>query len=92
MYKWSKKSKCLNLDTDFFFDKYEEDPVLAKGIDKLCSMCQVQRDCLATAISKQEWGVWGGVYLEGGKISKEFNKHKNNNDWFEIWSSVTMEK
>jgi hypothetical protein len=92
MYKWSKHAKCLNIDTDFFFDKYEEETKIAQGIDKLCTSCPVQRDCLATGISKQEWGVWGGVYLESGKISKEFNKHKDNQDWFDIWSSVTMEK
>lgn len=92
MYKWSVQGKCVNLDTNLFFDKYEEDDVVARGIDKLCALCPVQRECLATGISKQEWGVWGGVYLENGKISKEFNRHKQNSDWFEVWSSATMEK
>lgn len=92
MYKWAKDAACLDLDTNLFFDKYEEDDVVAKGIDVLCQKCPVQRDCLATGVSKQEWGVWGGVYLENGKISKEFNKHKKNQDWFDVWSSATMDK
>lgn len=92
MYKWAKDAMCLDLDTDMFFDKYEEDEVVAKGVDKLCQSCPVQRECLAAGVSNHEWGVWGGVYLENGKISKEFNKHKKNKDWFDVWSSATMDK
>jgi hypothetical protein len=46
---------------------------------------------LAYAVSNQEWGVWAGVYFEGGKISKEFNQHKTKEDWFNVWSGITME-
>jgi hypothetical protein len=46
---------------------------------------------LAAAVSRQEWGVWGGVYFEKGKISKEFNNHKKEEEWFDIWKSLTME-
>lgn len=92
MYKWSKNASCLDFDTDLFFDKYEEDETVASTIDILCQKCPVQRECLAAGVSNHEWGVWGGVYLENGKISKEFNKHKNNQDWFDIWSSATMDK
>lgn len=89
--KWTEKAKCLNMDTNIYFDKYEEDFDLRKAVDELCKSCPVQRECLASAVSRQEWGVWGGVYFEKGKISKEFNNHKKKIDWFEIWSSVTME-
>lgn len=92
MYKWSKNASCLDFDTDLFFDKYEEDETIASTIDILCQKCPVQRECLAAGVSNHEWGVWGGVYLENGKISKEFNKHKDNQDWFDIWSSATMDK
>jgi hypothetical protein len=54
--------------------------------------CPVQAKCLATAVSNKEWGVWGGVYFEDGKISRQFNKHKTNEEWFDVWSSATMEK
>lgn len=89
---WTERAKCLGIDTNFFFDKYEEDPDLRPAIDSLCSQCPVQRECLATAVSRSEWGVWGGVYFEKGKISKEFNSHKGKNDWFTIWSSAVMER
>ena len=88
---WTKNSLCLNLDTNFFFDKYEENVDIRSGVDSLCKKCPAQRECLANAVSRQEWGVWGGVYFEKGKISKEFNSHKNKEDWFDIWSSLTME-
>ena len=41
--------------------------------------------------SNKEWGVWGGIYLKDGKIDKEFNAHKDKEDWFNVWESLTME-
>jgi hypothetical protein len=90
--KWQEKAKCLNLDTNIFFDKYEEDVGLRFAVDKLCSECPVRKECVAYAVSRQEWGVWGGIYFEKGKISKEFNDHKKNDDWFEVWSALTMDR
>jgi hypothetical protein len=91
MYKFDDKASCLNMDTNLFFDKYEEDKDVAGMVDSLCIQCPAQRQCLAYAVSNQEWGVWGGVYFEGGKISKEFNSHKTKEDWFNVWSGITME-
>jgi len=64
MYKFSEDRSCLNMDTNLFFEKYEEDIIVAQGVDTLCAQCPVQRQCLAYAVSNQEWGVWGGVYFE----------------------------
>jgi hypothetical protein len=55
-------------------------------------MCPVKKTCFANGISGKEWGVWGGVYLEGGEISREFNKHKTKQDWSNIWQALTMEQ
>lgn len=92
MYKFSDDAKCLNMDTNLFFDTYEEDKDVAKKVDLLCIRCPAQRQCLAYGVSNLEWGVWGGVYLEGGKISREFNSHKDQKSWFDVWSGATMEK
>lgn len=92
MYKFEDNRSCLNVDTNMFFEKYEEDLPTAEAIDLLCAGCPMQRKCFAYGISNQEWGVWGGVYLEMGKISREFNKHKDNDAWFKIWSNATMDK
>jgi len=88
---WQEKARCLDMNTNYFFDMYEEDVDFRSGIDSLCKACPVQRECLAAAVSRQEWGVWGGVYFEKGKISKEFNNHKKEEEWFDIWKSLTME-
>jgi len=89
---WKDDSACLDYDTNLFFDKYEEDESLRSGIDSVCKACPVKRTCFANGISGKEWGVWGGIYLEGGEISKEFNKHKTKQDWGNTWSSLTMEQ
>jgi hypothetical protein len=91
MYKFDEKALCLNMDTNLFFDQYEENSEVSKKVDLLCISCPAQRQCLAYGVSNSEWGVWGGVYLEGGKISKEFNSHKEKTDWFNVWSGITME-
>ena len=87
---WKDSSACLDYDTNLFFDKYEEDEKLRSGIDAVCSNCPVRRTCFANGISGKEWGVWGGIYLEGGEISREFNRHKTKQDWANTWQSLTM--
>jgi hypothetical protein len=90
--KWTKQASCLNMDVNMFFDKYEENKNLASAIDNMCISCPVQRMCLAQGVSGKEWGVWGGVYLENGEISKEFNSHKSKETWFEVWSGAMIDK
>jgi hypothetical protein len=91
-HKWKERAACLNYDTNFFFDKYEEEEKFRAAIDKLCSGCPVSRQCFAVGISQKEWGVWGGVYLENGKISREFNRHKTKEDWAKTWQYLTMDR
>lgn len=79
------------MDTNLFFDKYEEDQHLASSVDNICQRCPVNKDCFAWGISNKEWGVWGGVYLKDGKIDKEFNAHKTRDGWSSTWESLTME-
>lgn len=88
---WKDQARCLGFDTNLFFDKYEEDESLRHAIDELCSNCPVKKICFAIGISDKSWGVWGGVYLESGEISKEYNKHKSKVDWAKTWQSLTME-
>lgn len=90
LHNWEGK-KCEGVDVNLFFDRYEESTQVAKIIDNLCMSCVNQQKCLATGVSNSEWGVWGGVYLEGGKISKTHNKHKDQDAWFDVWVSATTE-
>lgn len=87
---WKDESLCLGSETNLFFDKYEEDPTTRDFVDSLCRMCPVARQCFAVGISGKEWGVWGGVYLENGDISREFNSHKSKKDWSYTWQALTM--
>jgi hypothetical protein len=89
---WKQKALCLGSDTNDYFDKYEEDTELRSIIDSVCQECPVRRICFANGISGQEYGVWGGVYLEKGSISREFNKHKSKQAWGETWQALTTEK
>lgn len=90
-HKWKEAALCRDYDWNLFFDKYEENTNLRPAIDNLCSNCPVAKQCFAVGISQKEWGVWGGVYLEGGKISREFNKHRDKAKWAETWKYLTMD-
>lgn len=91
-HKWKDDALCLDYDTNIFFDKYEEEEPLRPAVDKLCSECPVAKQCFAVGISQKEWGIWGGIYLENGIISKEFNSHKTKQDWAKTWQFLTMER
>lgn len=89
---WKENARCLDYDTNIFFEKYEEDELLRPAVDKICDGCPVSSICFAVGISQKEWGVWGGVYLENGSISREFNNHKTKQNWANTWESLVIEK
>lgn len=89
---WKDSASCLNYDVNLFFDKYEEDLTLRPAIDNLCAGCPVARQCFAIGVSQKETGVWGGIYLDRGKVSREFSKHRSKQDWAETWKYLTMDK
>lgn len=91
-HSWKDKGACVNYDVNLFFDKYEENEDLRPAIDKICSDCPVARICFAVGVSQKEYGVWGGVYLEKGKISREFGRHRSKQDWAETWKALTTDK
>lgn len=90
-HKWKDDAACFEYDTNLFFDKYEEDETLRLAIDKLCASCPVNKKCFAVGVSQKEWGIWGGIYLESGQISKEFSRHKTKADWAETWKYLTTD-
>ena len=89
---WKDDALCLGLETNTYFDKYEDDPQSRPIVDSMCMSCPVAKTCFSVGISGKEWGVWGGVYLEGGDVSREFNNHKTKQGWSETWQSLTMGK
>lgn len=89
--EWADGARCVGLDTNLFFDEYEGDKRIARSVDALCSLCIKQRECLALGVSRREWGVWGGIYLEDGDISEEYNDHKSSTDWENLWLRLTTQ-
>ena len=89
---WKDEGLCVGDDVNLFFEKYEEHIEVRKEIDSLCSICPVARICFATGISQKAYGVWGGVYLDKGKVSREYNKHKTKQDWADTWQFITTDK
>lgn len=90
--EWKDAASCKDYDVNLFFDTYEEDLTLRPAIDSLCSRCPIARKCFAVGVSQKEYGIWGGVYLENGKISREFNNHKRKQDWGRTWEYLTIDK
>ncbi len=89
---WKDEALCIGEDINNFFDNYEEDVEVRKEVDSLCEICPLARTCFAVGVSTKQWGVWGGVYMENGKISREFGKHRTKAEWAELWKNLTMDK
>jgi hypothetical protein len=89
---WKDEALCKGDDVNLFFDTYEENIDVRKEIDSLCSICPMARICFAVGVSQKAYGVWGGVYLDRGKVSREFNKHKTKQDWADTWQFLTIDK
>jgi hypothetical protein len=76
-FRWQDLALCAGMDTELFFDKYVEDSTIAEEVDELCLHCPVFAYCHREGKEGSEWGVWGGVYLNGaGKEDEPRNAHK----------------
>jgi hypothetical protein len=89
---WKDDAACLGFDPQLFFETYEENIEIRASIDEFCADCPLMRKCFAVGVSQKAYGVWGGVYLENGKPSREFNKHRTKQDWANTWQRLTIDK
>jgi hypothetical protein len=90
-HEWKDSASCKDYDVNLFFDIYEEEESKRPAVSSICAGCPVARQCFAVGVSQKEWGVWGGIYIENGKISREFNRHRSKKDWAETWKYLTMD-
>jgi hypothetical protein len=74
--------------TDKFVEGYEDDPVLAQTMDGICLACPVRNMCLRAGIEGKEYGLWGAVFLNNGKVDEQRNAHKTEDIWNEIRSGL----
>lgn len=57
---------CHAGDPDLWF---AESPLDLERAKALCADCPIRRQCLASALERQEpWGVWGGEILDRGSV------------------------
>jgi len=87
--RWAEGSNCVGAPTDLFFDFYESSAAAVTAVERMCNTCPLQRECLSAGVSRNEWGVWGGIYLQDGEISDEFNAHNTPDDWNRLWMRLT---
>ena len=85
---WQDEALCSGLDTENFFNNYEENIKLAEQIDLMCINCPVIGECFKYGVSTESWGVWGGVYLVDGKIDSMKNSHKTEEVWTRILGEI----
>jgi hypothetical protein len=82
--EWQSLASCRGIDgslLNLFFEDYEADPIFAEQADNLCLSCPVAAMCFEYGLDTQSTGVWGGVYLTRGKVSKSRNAHKTPDIW-----------
>lgn len=79
--KWYQLAACAGADINLFYDNYESDRYIAEQIDEMCLHCPVVKQCYNEGVSNKERGVWGGVYLDLGRVDKENNIHKTPDVW-----------
>lgn len=86
--KWYHLAICHNsvtsVSNDIFFDVYESSNVDAEQTDQMCLHCPVIKQCLQYGINNKMVGVWGGIYINNGKVDKKYNAHKTP----EIWKAL----
>jgi len=82
--RWYQFAACNNMDTDWFYDLYETDVHIAEQVDNVCMHCPVAKTCFEEGVKNREFGVWGGTYLNLGRIDKSANSHKTEDTWEKI--------
>ena len=80
-FDWYDIAICRGMDTNLFYDQYEADQNIAKNIDEMCLSCPVLEMCFKVGKEMNEYGVWGGVFMNSGSIDKSKNLHKTADTW-----------
>lgn len=80
-FSWEDLALCQGMDVNLFYEKYEADQSIANSIDQACLTCPVISICYDAGVKNNEYGVWGGVYLNSGSIDKARNIHKTDEIW-----------
>jgi hypothetical protein len=86
--QWYHLAACNGITTDpkfdWFYDLYEVDKEVAKQVDQICLHCPVIKMCHSEGVKNKEKGVWGGIYMDLGRIDKQNNSHKTPEIWKQL--------
>ena len=86
---WMSEALCAGIDTEKYFDKYEEDQELAKEVDRMCLSCPVIKECFDSGVNTESYGVWGGIFLNEGSLDNVRNSHKSDIIWKKLLPLVS---
>lgn len=86
---WRSEALCSGADTEQFFDQYENDQNIAKETDRMCMSCPSIKECFDYGVQTESYGVWGGIYLNEGKLDNVRNSHKTQEVWKSVLSLIT---
>jgi hypothetical protein len=62
---------CEGLPMENFFDKYLESESIAVEVARLCKSCRVKTICGNYGVQTKSTGVWGGRWLQYGKVIRD---------------------
>lgn len=85
-FHWMQLGSCYQFgvtspEDDYWFDQYEKSEEVAKNVDDMCLTCPVIKFCAEYGNEQKLDGVWGGVYLQNGKVAAPKNRHKTEKTW-----------
>ena len=86
--RWQDYSLCQHFTPGMWFEEYETDPRTAKVADSICLSCPVRAPCYQAGVEGGEYGTWGGVFLNNGKIDPQKNEHKTPDIWKQIRADI----
>jgi hypothetical protein len=89
---WIDEALCAGTDTEMYFDKYESNQEMASEVDRMCLSCPVIKECFDEGVRSESYGVWGGIFLNEGKLDNVRNSHKTEVVWKRLLPLISEEK
>jgi hypothetical protein len=68
---WMDSALCNGMPLHYFFDGYLESEEVAINVKSICDACKVRVPCQNYGVRTKSTGVWGGRWLQNGKIIKD---------------------
>ena len=79
---WMDRGSCVGVDDpERYFDKYLKDPEIALQVQKICVLCPVRKECYNYGLQLKCTGVWGGVWLQTGRVVKRIESILSSYYW-----------